>query len=86
MGFDKLALWDLIIDLIFFLQPLELTFVLLPLNILCNMCPSRKYSRVEPYYFSLTWYTYMCLPFGRFLAKFGIAMRVFIRDEGAQIT
>ena len=35
---------------------------------------------------TLTWYTYMCLPFGRFFAKFGIAIGGFIRDIGAQIT
>ena len=36
---------------------------------------------------TLTWYTYMCLPFGALFRKIWYSDRgVFIRDEGAQIT
>ena len=36
---------------------------------------------------TLTWYTYMCLPFGAPFREIWYSDRgVFIRDEGAQIT
>ena len=36
---------------------------------------------------TLTWYTYMCLPFGALFREIWYSDRgVFIRDEGAQIT
>ena len=36
---------------------------------------------------TLTWYTYMCLPFGSLFHEIWYSDRgVFIRDEGAQIT
>ena len=36
---------------------------------------------------TLTWYTYMCLPFGALLCEIWYSdRRVFIRDEGAQST
>ena len=51
-----------------------------------NNGPS-EYRSVPRGVLTLTWYTYMCLPFGALFRKIWYSDRgVFIRDEGAQIT